>query len=135
LKIAAEVPFLCPHNAAKGVIAAAYFNRLAEESRLDLRADSAGTEPGEKVAPRVVGMLANEGIDVSGHRPRGVTSAGLRTADRIVSTGCTPAELGVDTEGVDQWSDLPAVSEDAEGERGAIRKRIEQMIREMVGGA
>jgi arsenate reductase len=135
LKIATEVPFLCPHNAAKGVIAAAYFNRLAEESRLDLRADSAGTEPGEKVAPRVVGMLAEEGMDGSGHRPRAATSDELRTATRIVSMGCAPAELGVDTEGVDQWSDLPAVSEDAEGAGGTIRKRVEQLVRELVGAA
>jgi protein-tyrosine-phosphatase len=39
-----RILFLCPHNAAKGVIAAAYFNRFAQQIGLLWVADSAGTE-------------------------------------------------------------------------------------------
>ena len=70
-----SVLFLCPHNAAKSVLAAAYFDRLAVERGLPFRADSAGTEPAEGPAPAVVAALQAEGIDVSGYRPRHVEPA------------------------------------------------------------
>ncbi len=54
------VLFLCPHNAAKSVMAAAYFRRLAERRRLDVRADSAGTEPSPETSPAVVAALRAE---------------------------------------------------------------------------
>jgi arsenate reductase len=63
--------FLCPHNAAKSVIAAAYFNQLAPESDLSFVGDSAGTEPSEGVSPVVVAMLGTEGFNVFDHQPAG----------------------------------------------------------------
>ena len=49
--------FLCPHNATKSVIAAAYFNRLATELQLSFVGDSAGTDPSDSVSPVVTAML------------------------------------------------------------------------------
>ena len=39
------VLFVCEHGAAKSVIAAAYFNQLASEKNLDVRAIERGTNP------------------------------------------------------------------------------------------
>jgi len=39
------VLFICPHGAAKRVLASAYFQRLAKERGLNVRVESAGTEP------------------------------------------------------------------------------------------
>lgn len=39
------VLFMCPHGAAKSVLASAYFERLAKERGLNVRVESAGTEP------------------------------------------------------------------------------------------
>jgi protein-tyrosine-phosphatase len=114
------VLFLCPHHAAKSVIAAAYFNRLAQEYQLPLTADSAGTEPDAAVSPIVVAMLRDEGIDVSGHQPRRVTETELANAAQIISMGCTPEELGVDPERITLWSSIPPVSEDPQRARAAI---------------
>ena len=53
-----EVPrtilFLCPHNAAKSVIAAAYFDQLAAGRGLLYRGDSSGTDPDERPSLAVV---------------------------------------------------------------------------------
>ena len=43
----AEVLFVCVHNAGRSQMAKAMFNRIASERGLTLRAESAGTEPGE----------------------------------------------------------------------------------------
>ncbi|MEO8392384.1 MAG: hypothetical protein ABI700_05260 [Chloroflexota bacterium] len=130
--------FLCPHHAAKSVIAAAYFNRLAQEYQLPFVADSAGTEPDDNVSPVVVALLAEEGIDVSSHQPRRVTQADLDTAVQIVSMGCTPQELGVAPDRIELWSDVPAVSADPQRARTAIYLHVKALannLRENADGA
>ena len=92
--------FLCPHHAAKSVIAEAYFNRLAMKHQLAFEAASAGTEPDETVSPLVVKLLHEEGIDVSKHQPKRFTAQQLSDAEFIISMGCTAEELGVPLERV-----------------------------------
>lgn len=127
------VLFLCPHNAAKSVIAAAFFNRQAEAAGLAWRADSAGTEPSEAVSPAVVAMLRDEGLDVSQFKPRHVTPIELQSTARMISIGCTPQELGEVSVQVEYWDDVPMVSENPEGSRDAIRRHVEDLIRELRG--
>lgn len=122
--------FLCPHNAAKSVIAAAYFNQLAQENGSSFIGDSAGTEPSESVSPVVVKMLSSEGIDVSGYKPRHVTQDELQTSARIVSIGCMPEELRAAAH-VEYWDDVPMVSQNPEGAREAIRARVRHLIAEL----
>jgi arsenate reductase (thioredoxin) len=127
---AQTVLFLCPHNAAKSVMAAAYFNQLAQERGLPFRADSAGTEPSDSVSPVVTAMLSEDGIDASGHQPRHVTPDELQNAARAISIGCTAEELGM-AQGVEYWDDVPMVSQNPEGARQAIRSHIQQLVAEL----
>ena len=127
----ATILFLCPHHAAKSVIAEAYFNRLVQQYNLPLRGDSAGTDPEEAVSPAVADLLWNEGIDVSGHQPRQVTEGELSQAQRIISMGCTPEELGIASERVEQWTDVPPVSQDIFAARDAIRFYVEGLIAQL----
>jgi protein-tyrosine-phosphatase len=125
------VLFLCPHNAAKSVIAAAYFNQMAEVAGLSWVGDSAGTEPSESVAPVVIDMMNREGLDVSQFKPRHVTPEELQT-HRIISIGCTSEELDSPS-GVEYWDDVPMVSQDAEGSRTAIKQHVRQLVSELSG--
>ena len=122
------VLFLCPHNAAKSVIAAAYWNRLAAERGLDIAAVSAGTEPSPAVAPAVVEALRAEGLDVAGHQPRRATEHELAAAWRVVSMGCAPRDLAAVA--VERWDDVPAASEDLPACLGAIRYRVQHLLSE-----
>jgi len=122
--------FLCPHHAAKSVIAAAYFNRLAQQKGLSWIADSAGTEPDEAVSPIVVELLKNENIDVSGHQPRRVTADELESAARVISMGCTPEELHVSPTRVEQWT-IPAVSQNPQAAQEAILAHIQALVTEL----
>jgi hypothetical protein len=122
--------FLCPHNAAKSVIAAAYFNQQAQANGINFIGDSAGTEPSESVAPVVAAMLSSEGLDVSGYQPRSVTTAELQRVARTVSIGCTPDELSA-AKDVEYWDDVPLVSQNPEGARDAIRNHVNQLIAEL----
>src|SRR5262245_60221082 len=109
------VLFLCPHNAAKRVIAAAYCERLATERGVPLRATSAGTDPDPGVSPGVAGALLAEGIDVRAHRPRRVTAQELARVSRVVSLGCHPGDLAPLGLAVESWDDMPSPSADLTG--------------------
>ncbi len=69
-----SILFMCPHGAAKSVLASAYFQRLARERGLNVRVTTAGTEPDAQIAPAVASHLAAAGI----RRADGGSAAGDR---------------------------------------------------------
>ena len=75
-----SIAFVCEHGAAKSVIAAAYFNRLATQNNLPYRAVSRGTKPDDAVAPTVRTGLTAEGFDVSTARPKAVSDEDIARA-------------------------------------------------------
>lgn len=123
-----RILFVCLHGAAKSVLAAADCERLAAVRGLRVTADFAGTQPDAEIAPAVAAALRAEGMDLAGRKPRLVTAGDLSAADTVVAFGC---DLGVATSPgarVEQWTDVPAVSEGLPAARAAIRARLEQLI-------
>ena len=53
-----SVLFMCPHGAAKSVLASAYFERYAKERGLNVRVCVSRPDPDEAVAPAVAAHLA-----------------------------------------------------------------------------
>lgn len=123
--------FLCPHNAAKSVLAVAHFDQLARQRGLPYKADSAGTEPEPAPSAAVVAALHAEGIDVASHQPRQVTVEDLAGAHRVISMGCDVHELAPPGVGVEQWDEVPAVSHDLAAAYAVIRRRVEALITEL----
>ena len=121
------VLFVCLHGAAKSVLAAADFERLARARGLEARAVFAGTEPDPEIAPKVLGELLAEGVDLRGQRPRRVTPEDVAGAWRVVTFGC---ELGPLAAGVpvERWDDVPAVSDDFRKARAAIDARLVRLL-------
>lgn len=63
-----KILFVCIHNSARSVMAEAFVNHLCGDQ---FEAQSAGIEPG-KLNPIVAQVMAEIGLDVSGHQPRRV---------------------------------------------------------------
>jgi arsenate reductase (thioredoxin) len=80
------VVFACVHNAGRSQMAAAFFNQLADPAKA--RALSAGTNPGDRVHPEVVAVMREQGIDLSGARPRKLTSELAAEAQLLLTMGC-----------------------------------------------
>jgi hypothetical protein len=95
--------FVCLHGAAKSVVAAAHFRRLAGARGLPLDAVAAGTEPDPELGPGAVKGLAGEGLQARPVRPRPVTLA------------------------VEQW-DVPAVSDGYGPARDRIVEHVERLV-------
>jgi protein-tyrosine-phosphatase len=126
-----RVLFVCLHGAAKSVVGAAHFRRLAAARGLQMDAVAAGTEPDPALAPGAVKGLAGDGLAAAPARPRPVTLYDVETASRVVSFGCdvTPKH-GIT---VDQW-DVPAVSDGYEAARDRIVEKVERLVAELAGG-
>ena len=127
-----KVVFVCLHGAAKSVIAASIFDRLAAARELAVRATFAGTEPDPEIPPKVVQNVRTEGADVAGMRPRLVTRDELARATRVVSFGCDLSSLGAGA-GVERWDDVPAVSDDYQKARDVIAARVERLVDTLAG--
>ena len=125
------VLFLCPHNAAKSVLAAADFERLAAERGLAFRAETAGTAPDDAPSAAVVAALREEGIDVANHRPRLVAPEDLARAHRVISLGCDLGALAPPGVPVERWDDVPPASRDLAAARAAIRRRVAALVDEL----
>lgn len=129
---ARTVVFVCPHGAAKSVLAAAYFQRLADARGARLRAVAGGTEPDPEVAPGVAAALLAEGLDVRGLRPRRVTADELAAARRVVSLGTDLRGVAPPGLPITRWDDVPATSADFEGARQAIAGHVARLFDELM---
>ncbi len=123
-----RILFVCLHGAAKSVLAAADCERLAAARGLDITADFAGTEPDGDIAPVVAAALRAEGMDPGGKKPRLVTPGDVVAADKVVAFGCDLGAATVPGARIEQWADVPAVSDGLPAARSAIRAHLEQLI-------
>jgi arsenate reductase len=121
------VLFVCNHNAGRSQMAQALFERHAPE---DVRAESAGSTPADRVWPNVVEAMAELGIDVSGRRPRKLTVEMQLHADWAVTMGCGDACPYVPTR-VDDWDIPDPANQPLEVVRD-IRHEVERRVMELV---
>lgn len=125
-----EIPiilFVCEHGAAKSVLAAAHFNRLAEAQDLDIRAIARGTNPSPVISEQTLQGLSKDGLAPTESEPQKLSLEDTRTAQYLVSFCKLPAEY---TQGAiaEQWDGIPAVSENYERARDAIVERLHQLV-------
>ena len=121
------VLFVCHHNANRSQIAAGYLEKLAGD-RIEVL--SAGPEPGDRLNPAAVAVMAEEGIDVSAAVPVRLTDAALEAADVVVTLGCADACPVLPDKRYEDWQlDTPAGQGiDAAREiRDQIKGRVEDL--------
>ena len=131
----AEVLFVCVHNAGRSQMAKAIFNRLASERGLNLRAESAGTEPGEGVHDIVAEAMQEMGFDLRTERPKPLTDEMVEEARRVITMGCAiDAEAcpAIFLKDVEDWG-LPDPKGQPIGEVIAIRDVIGGKVEELLG--
>ncbi len=123
--------FLCPHGAAKSLMAAMYFKQLSAKAALDWQVTFAGTEPDEEWMPTVVELLASEGIDVPPQAPRHVMSDDLKHANRIISLGCDVNHLVSPNLSIEYWNEVPPPSQQLQTARDLIYTHVEQLVHDL----
>ena len=123
------VLFACVHNAGRSQMAAAFFNEVANPQKA--RAVSAGTRPSDRVHPKVVAVMNEAGIDLSGAHTNRLTPDLAEQAQMLVTMGCGDECPYVPGAKRDDWP-----LEDPKGKpveqvraiRNEIRARVEALI-------
>src|SRR5262249_181485 len=121
--------FVCEHGNVKSLIAREWFNRLAAERGLPVRAVSRGLSPEASVPPAIAERLRRDGFDVSGFEPRALGPGDVVHAARLVLIGAEPPRWASSPDvAVLRWDGIPPASERYEASRDALRERIAALV-------
>ncbi len=121
------VLFVCEHGTAKSIVAAAHFNKIAQETGLRVRAIARGTRPEAALSESAVMGLVADGLKPTESGPRKLEPADIGGASKVISFCVLPAEYEQEKP-IEHWDHVPPVSEDYEAARDAILLRIKQLI-------
>jgi arsenate reductase (thioredoxin) len=124
------IVFVCEHGAAKSIVAAAYFNRLAEQQHLDIRAFARGTNPDEQIAPKVAQGLQSDGLVPTESTPTKISKSDLAGALRVITFCALPDGYAGDVR-VEHWNDELPLSEDYSKARDRLVERIQRLLGEL----
>ena len=119
--------FVCEHGAAKSIIAATYFNKLAEQQNVNIQAIARGTNPDQELSPKTVAGLRADGLSPAGQVPEKLSEVDVANAQQIV-TFCELPEEYQNRIDIETWEGVPAVSENYEEARDAIVGRINLLL-------
>jgi protein-tyrosine-phosphatase len=124
------VVFVCEHGNVKSLIAREWFNRLAAERGLGLRAISRGVTPGASVPPAIAAALGRDGFDVRGFEPRVFSASESAGVVRVIAIG-VDLSVGGDPGKVpvEMWERIPPATESYVASRDALRTRIEDLLK------
>lgn len=128
---APTVLFMCPHGAAKSLMASAYFQKMAKERGLNVRVDSAGTEPDSQLSKGVVDHLQKNGYSVPIEKPRAATEADMSTADVVITMGCDLSKLPPPKGALKNWN-VPDFSADFNVAEQSIRNQVSKLVDELI---
>jgi protein-tyrosine-phosphatase len=127
----ANVVFICEHGAAKSVMAAALFNKAAEERGLRVRAIARGADPQAEPSKATVAGLRDDGLIPLPERPLALTGADVRGSKHIVVFDCpSPAMKPLASLGT-CWDDVPAVSDGYPSAKERVQVRVAALVNDL----
>ncbi|MHB8152732.1 MAG: arsenate-mycothiol transferase ArsC [Vulcanimicrobiaceae bacterium] len=83
-----SVLFVCKHNTGRSQMAEAYLRHFCGDA---VDVSSAGTIAASLPDAGVVAAMADDGIDISGQRPKLLDPARVAAADYVITMGCDVA--------------------------------------------
>src|SRR5262245_4525972 len=124
------VIFVCEHGAAKSILSAAIFNKLARERRMNIRAIARGTNPDPEVSTKVARGLQADGLAPSEPAPKKISKVDLSGARRVITFCALPDDYPGSIQ-VENWdSFLPAIEDYGEA-RDKLTERIGLLLEEL----
>jgi arsenate reductase len=125
--------FVCEHGAAKSILSAAIFNKLAAERGLNLRAIARGTNPDPEISPKIARGLQADGLAASEATPQKISQADLHSARRIITFCALPDNYPDYRESirVENWDDVLPEIEDYGKARDRLTERINRLLEEL----
>jgi arsenate reductase len=126
-----KIIFVCEHGAAKSVIAASYFNKMAKERNLDYVAECRGTDPDSEVSKVAKDGLTKDNVFDPNTKPKKLLSSDTANVERIILFTPLPSDLKTDIKTdikTENWSNIQNLDADYEKRRDAIVKKINELL-------
>ncbi|HEY9436221.1 MAG TPA: hypothetical protein VI260_32600 [Blastocatellia bacterium] len=124
------VIFVCEHGAAKSILSAAIFNKLARERGLNLRAIARGTNPDPEISPKVAAGLMADELTSSEPAPKKISKADLADARRVITFCALPDDYPGSIK-VENWDPVLPAIEDYGKARDKLAERIGLLLEEL----
>ena len=127
-----SVLFVCVHNAGRSQMAAAYLQELSGGKVSVL---SAGSEPGDRLNPAAVAVMAEEGIDLTQASPKVLTTEAVQASDVVVTMGCGDTCPVFPGKRYEDWELEDPAGKDLEVVRGIrddIKGRVTSLLAELI---
>jgi arsenate reductase len=121
------VVFVCEHGAAKSLIASAYFNKIAAERGLPVRAAFRAVSPQDDLSVRAVAGLKADGLAIPDQKPTAIAASDIEQATHIFAIGCQLPAAAATSSKASSWDDVP----DDQGYpamRDAIVKHVKALL-------
>ena len=122
-----KIVFVCEHGAAKSVIAATYFNKLAKERNLDWEATCRGTNPDDVVGSKIKDGLTADNLYDPALSPQKLSLQDTTDVEKIILFTPLPKDFKTKID-VEDWSEIPNVDGAYPDRRDAIVKKINLLL-------
>jgi arsenate reductase (thioredoxin) len=122
-----KVVFVCEHGAAKSVIAAAYFNKMAKERNLNYEAVCRGNVPDSAVSISAKDGLTQDKLLDESVRPTKLSATDTVGTERIILFTKLPDDFKTTIE-TEDWSGIKNLDADYKQRRDAIIKNINSLL-------
>ena len=124
-----KVLFICKENAGRSQMAEGFAKSISP----DIEVASAGTEPVRELNPTVIKAMNEVGIDITKQQPKKLTDKMIKESTTLISMGCIDQKTCVNVFDKDWQITDPkdAEIEDVRKIRDQIKKRVENMIKEL----
>ena len=121
------IMFVCLHGAANSQMAAAHFNRVAQERSLPYVAVSRGIDAGTSIPTRIRDGLSLDGLEPVNEVPKPLVAAEAASAIKVVAFDAVPdAQRGAAE--ISYWPDVPLGITDYVAARDAIVRHIDDLL-------
>ncbi len=128
-----QILFVCEHGNVKSLMAASYFNQMAQQQNLPFRAASYGIKVDTKPVPAaIVDGLRADGFDVAAFQPLEITALGVSSAKRVITIGVSlPDSMRAAAISPEKWDDVPPATINFEASSKSLKAHVEKLIQEL----
>jgi len=119
-----KIVFVCVENARRSQMAEGFANAFGQ-GRLEVY--SGGSSPSSQIDPLVIEVMKEQGIDLSGKRPKGLNDLPPIEMDYLVTMGCEETCPAVLAKQVIEWQ-IP----DPKGKPIEVFRQVRDLIEEKV---
>jgi arsenate reductase (thioredoxin) len=128
------VVFVCEHGSSKSLVAAEFFNRIAEQRGLNVRAISRAVSDktvDQQVPPEIVRDMSSDGFREDTYKPTALEPKEAQEAARVIIINYDNDVVAAKDASVEHWSGVSPITREYGKARDQLVGHIDQLLQEI----